>query len=439
MDENLHNTDKIFTDTLRNKKYDLSDEVWNKIDAELNKDDRRISNRRHQKQIKNGIGTILLFMMVIAITTFQFRKDQPTAMTKLSGNQRLLDSNTSLSVKSLPIIQLASDETPNNGLLLTKKQRAFYLAIPQGQQIDFNSKILPVTTGQNITEGSLEMKSYHSAVSMEESEKSLHPIINADILSFGKSGNNLIVKHDKNNFKNKFSITPYFSQEFAGYDLTDYNDAYGTNGKEIDKKERNVFSASMGIYINYNFKKRWVLQSGISYSWSRSNIDSSTSYAVSDNNGQIQFKVNTVSGYGYLKPGSVTPPAIGDSVSTAKTYSELHYLTVPLLLSYNIPMKRFSLLVGGGVTVNMLTGASIETKTYGPGNPEKEYAVSMLGLKKVNMGIIVKADLEYHVSPAIGINLMPTFKNSVSPVSPESALTAYPYNFGIGLGFTYRF
>ena len=55
------------------------------------------------------------------------------------------------------------------------------------------------------------------------------------------------------------------------------------------------------------------------------------------------------------------------------------------------------------------------------------------------MGVVVKADLEYHVSPLIGINLIPTFKNSVSPINPESALTAYPYNFGIGLGFTYRF
>ena len=193
--------------------------------------------------------------------------------------------------------------------------------------------------------------------------------------------------------------------------------------------------------MNYKLNHRWKLQSGISYSWSRSNIDSGRSYAVKNEEGTVQFKLNTISGYGYLNPTSATRPSVGDSVLTANTYSELHYLTVPLILSYNMSFKRFTLLVGGGVTFNLLTGATIQTNAFVPGNanPDKLYTIYVKGLKQINYGIIIKTDLEYLVNSRIGIDLMPTFKNALTPINLKTAVSAYPYNFGIGLGFTYHF
>ena len=390
MDEFLHNdVDKIFTDTLQKHKHDVPGDVWIKIDAELDKEDKRISNRRRQQFIKNSLWAIPFLGVLISITTFQFRNDLPTFKSHLPVGQASIDSKIGSSdgTKNSPVVSSQAADAPKSATTLIKKQRIFNLnAATTDKQVFAANRVLTDPSGRELPESNMEMKSYHSVLSLQERDKSMQPIVIKNILFTGQSRNHLIVKHDKQNIKNRFSITPYFSQEFAGYDLTDNNDAYGPNGKVIEEKERNVFSASAGFYINYNFKKRWVIQSGLSYSWSRSNIDSSTSYAVKDNNGHVQFKVNTVSGYGYLKPGSAVPPAIGDSVSTAKTYSELHYLSMPLLLSYNFPMKKFSLLVGAGITVNMLTSAGIETKTYGPGNPEKEYAVSMLGLKKSQYG-----------------------------------------------------
>jgi hypothetical protein len=87
----------------------------------------------------------------------------------------------------------------------------------------------------------------------------------------------------------------------------------------------------------------------------------------------------------------------------------------------------------------MLTSAEIETKTYGNGDPEKEYSVNMMGLNKINYGLLLKFDLEYRVNSRIGLNIIPCFKNTLSPINLESAVTAYPYNFGIGAGFTYHF
>jgi len=51
----------------------------------------------------------------------------------------------------------------------------------------------------------------------------------------------------------------------------------------------------------------------------------------------------------------------------------------------------------------------------------------------------VKLDLEYQINSNLGVNIIPCFKNTLSPINLQSAITAYPYNFGIGAGITYRF
>jgi len=114
----------------------------------------------------------------------------------------------------------------------------------------------------------------------------------------------MIVKPEKQKLISRFSLTPYFSQEFAGYNLSE-DDATAANGREIEQRERNAFSASVGVYLNYRLNKRWLIQSGISYSWSRSNIDSGNVICCLDNSGNVQFKLNTISGYGYLQPDSL--------------------------------------------------------------------------------------------------------------------------------------
>jgi hypothetical protein len=240
-------------------------------------------------------------------------------------------------------------------------------------------------------------------------------------------------------FLSRFSVAVYFSQEFAGYNLSDNNDSTGANGKEIEKKERSVFSASGGVFLNYRLKKRWVIQSGLSYSWSNSILDPSESYAVKNNNGNIQFRVNTISGYGYLPPSSQPAPNVGDSVLTDKVYSNLHYLTVPLIASYRINLRRLGLLAGVGVTFNFLTDATVETKILGSPFDQHESMVTMNGLKKINYGILLKAELQYNINSNWGISLIPCFKNALSPINIHSALSTYPYNFGIGLGISHRF
>src|ERR1700712_2194034 len=93
MDENLHHTvDKIFTDALQNNKADLSEDVWNKIDAGLDDEDRKISLIRRRRQFKNLTRVLLFLVTVTCITTFQVRTDHSALKITGSGRQPSPDS-----------------------------------------------------------------------------------------------------------------------------------------------------------------------------------------------------------------------------------------------------------------------------------------------------------------------------------------------------------
>jgi hypothetical protein len=436
MGKNLPNRiDQLFNDALQEFKDDPSEEVWNRIEDKLDEEDRKII------YFSNGWKKYVAVAILLAGGLgglLKIYNKQQTIFTRESALRGEADKRA---------ILLQKINIPDRN---QEYRRGNLPGIGRVTKLETKGNLrqktkLPVILPQ-ITPGIANFKSSDSninqihKVSIQTVESHLQLVsINPGTLIFNeKKDQRLTVIYAKKRFKDRLSVTPYFSQEFAGYSLTD-NDLAGVNGQEIERRERNVFSASVGLYINYKISKRWVLQSGISYSWSKSNIDSGTSYAVADNHGNIQYKLNTISGYGYLKPTSLTQPNVGDSVFTAKSYSQLHYLTIPLVISYRIPLNRFSLLIGTGVSFNMLTGSEIETKTYGHGDPEKEYVVNMMGLKKTNYGILVKADLEYHISSTLGIDLIPSFKNTLSPINLRTAVSAYPYNFGLGIGLSYRF
>jgi hypothetical protein len=428
MDEHQNNDlDNLFRGSLRFYKEKPSGSLWTKIEDNLDKEDRSAYIARRGKRILIAASLLLILTGIGIYSSLTVHHIKTLAgQTKKAG----IDHPGSSSK-----IQQFNKSTSVNNVVLTNEMDIHHNHPLTEYQIRFLRSGNPdINLLQNTGENEQPLISTQT---LESGISSIQPV-STDDLSQRASSEKLIVMPKNKSLSNKLSLTAFFSQEFAGYNLSD-DDATAADGREIEQRERNAFSASMGFYLNYRINKRWTIQSGLSYSWSTSNIDSATSYAVKDNSGNVQFKMNTISGYGYLQSPPSLPPSVGDSVLTGKSYSRIHYLTVPLVLSYRIPLNRFSLLVGAGLSFNLLTNAYLETEIYGPNLREASTTTPINGLKKLYYGVILKADLEYQISKKLGINLIPSFKNSLSPINIHSALSAYPYNIGLGLGMSYLF
>jgi len=233
---------------------------------------------------------------------------------------------------------------------------------------------------------------------------------------------------------NRWSVTASFAQELAGYNLADH-DSTAANGREVDKKETAIFSASGGLLVGYRMTKRWKLQSGRIYAWSKSISDPTTAYAVAGNNGATKYQFNTPTGYGFL-PSSV---ATGDSVRTDKSSTRLRYLSVPIIASYIFNTKEFTVLAGAGVIGNFLTSAKVATTIEGTSGQQPESIVTLYGLRKINYGLIFKAEVQYAVRANWSLNLMVTSKNALTSINSNGRYLTYPYYIGLGLGITHTF
>ena len=428
MKDSIQNhVDNLFRDMLQFHKKEPGKRVWENIEKELDKENKIALVNKSKTGLKKIGGLLLLFFFLSsALLYYELHQVLPESSVMSVNIVRSGTGERTLKpIKTFPS-RLVSIE-PKNTVKSNFLQR-IGIEITDPDFVFLNMIHSPVSLGADFTPVIEKEQVFQSMTFPVNSSSSLHP-----------SAGEHVIKLQQPKFRDRFSITPYFSQEFAGYNFTD-NDITAPNGKEIERAERNIFSASVGVYFNYKINEKWMLQTGFSYSWSRSIMDSSQSYAVKNESGDIAFKLNTASGFSFLHSPPFIVPMVGDSISTAKTHSELHYITVPLVLSYRIPMHRFTLLAGMGMTFNVLTHATLETDIYGANYKQNESEIPLRGLKKINLGLLVKAEIQYRLTSNMSASLMPSFKNTLGPINTNnSSLSAYPYNFGIGAGITYLF
>jgi Outer membrane protein beta-barrel domain len=422
-----NHVDNLFRDMLQFHKKEPGRHVWGNIEIELDKEDKAALVNKNKAGLKKIGALLLLFFFISSLSLYyglhpvQPKRSVLSANIKKSGTGNF----TPNPIKTFPDEPVSIE--PNNAVNSP--------SVPAKgiEMTDPNLPLFDITHSIGSTSAD-----FIPVITTEQVFQSMTSPVNRT-LCLQSSVDHEIIKLQQPKFRDRISITPYFSKEFAGYNFTD-NDITAPNGKEIEKAERNIFSASVGVYLNYKINKRWMLQTGLSYSWSRSIMDSSQSYAVKNETGDITFKLNTASGFSFLHSPPFIVPMVGDSMATAKTHSELHYITIPLILSYRIPMRRFTLLAGAGMTINVLAHATIETDIYGTNYRQNESEIPLNGLKKINLGLLLKTEIQYRLTSNMAVSLISSFKNTLGPINMNnSSLSAYPYNFGIGAGIVYLF
>ena len=237
-------------------------------------------------------------------------------------------------------------------------------------------------------------------------------------------------------FRHFWAITGFVSYDRASYRL---DSDFPNSITAIRHREVHEPSYSGGFLTNWQLKKHWAIQTGLIYSFTAIGISPQKLYALQGPAGNIAYKYITSSGYAYIKPGFGAPPAIGDSLAVAEAKHTVQHISVPAVIKHTIANKKFSFTAGAGIEANLLTSARIETEIQDASNREIVTIHKLSGTRPFYWSLVAEAELRYNLNKKLSLNLRPAFRSAISPITRNNVVETFPYSFGLGIGITSRF
>ena len=237
-----------------------------------------------------------------------------------------------------------------------------------------------------------------------------------------------------------FSITPFFSPDIAWYRLQqDKSDNQPDNANKIEKGERHEFSSTSGLMVDYRLNKLFTLQTGLTFSNINITINPKTIYAQRDNNGNIKYRVNISSGYGYLLPSFQNTPVVGDSLYISGATHKLRYIGMPIALKYLFVKGKFSIEAMAGIGYNFLGKGKLETEIKQGPNNEVDVLNKIEGLKSVYLNGLAGIGATYKLSGKFSFTLLPTARIALTSINKNGVVKTYPNSVGLSAGLKIKY
>lgn len=236
-------------------------------------------------------------------------------------------------------------------------------------------------------------------------------------------------------FKKYWSLTGLASLDMAAYRID--NDLTHHDAKTlIEGRESHNASFSLGILADYQFSKKWAVQTGFRYSNILIGIDPHEIYAVQRASGNASYKYVTSSGYAFIMPDFQTS---GDSLQTTSARHHLVFVSLPLMLQYRIVMKKWTLTPSAGLQINYLAKAAVKTEIHEGFKTEIVSINQLQGKKTLYLSYVAEAGLAYRMNSKWDLNAIPSFQYGVTSITRNNAVNTFPYSVGLSVGVTRHF
>jgi hypothetical protein len=235
-----------------------------------------------------------------------------------------------------------------------------------------------------------------------------------------------------------FALTPFFAPQFNFNHIVD-DDDHPANGQrqndldDIKNGENDKSSYSLGLLMEIPLKKRWFLQTGLTYINKTVEIEPKKIYADLDN-GAVKYRFDFSSGYTYLNPKTGTTPLVGDSILATESSSNLQYIGIPITVNYTFFKGKFNIIPSVGAGVNFLISEKMQTNVLTGTSSDKQNITAIQGLKKVYFNTITGIAFQYNAGKKISVNLTPSANFALGPINRTTAVKSYPNSFNIAAG-----
>lgn len=491
MDKSLHDFDKLFREKVEAMQGSPDKHIWENIEQQLDKDDATLYKRKFITFRRLSVCLLVLFAGFATFTVIhtnslnhhlQQKKDLASInRQKEYNNVNKIDNYKHVS-KSNKVLandrELLIEDKTNKQLTQVKnkitKNLSSYNLIKENGVVTM-SKITGAIS-QNTTSNYQTPKRsiggfnnllarISSSKKKNDSQKRTTNINNTEASLISDSISNLsqlnipsqflekeasntkkqiaLFADEKHSVKNQtasgFYISAFFAPEHGGYNLENDEVNQYDNKDKILGREKNEFSFTTGMMAGHQLNKNLSIESGLSFSSSKISIDKSKIFAQRNNSGDIKFRYNTSSGYGFLLPSFNISPLLGDSLSTSYSNLILEYAGIPLSIKYAVGKGKYKFGIGAGVSVNFLTRSLVETEVKSQQNAETEIITRLEGLRKINVSFIISPEVQYNVFSKWAISARPFLKYSLMPINNRNIVKTYSYALGLGAGLTYKF
>ncbi len=267
-------------------------------------------------------------------------------------------------------------------------------------------------------------------------KKSSPPLWASAIKAFDTRIKNVVSNRKKRRERlSRLAITPFFSPDITWYRLQDddINNQSG-NANEIEAEEKHEFSSTYGVLMDYKINNHWGLQSGLTLSNTNINTEPQTIYAQPDNIGNVKYRINTSSGYGFILPPYSANPAIGDSLYAFTSTHSLQYIGIPIAATYGLAKGKLIFSVMAGLSINFLTNKKIETTVEKGFDNSTETVNNIQGLKKVYFSGLAGAGIDYKLTKKTFLAFAPTMRLALNPINKNAIVKSFPMFFGSSIG-----
>lgn len=490
-----NNLDNLFRDNLKDFKEAPDDNVWNEIEASLDK-----KRKKRIIPIWWKLGGVAALVAVLFYVVNPFNTDggtekiiitdtqnattvddnndsdedvipsvtdentiETTEITSASDEKSdpsLINTEKSLSTKSNKNSPLVTNKSNNrerqilvaeNEISTSKKEKGNESTLPINQQevvIDSKNKTVADQSDKksslesseinrkNLVEPDKKNTVAEAVVEKDEKKKSIYDAIAEQ----NKEEEKFVTEKSESRWAMGPSVAPvYFDAQGQGSPI---HSNFASN-----TKSGNV-NLSYGLQVSYGVSKKLSIRTGVhkvDFGYDTNDVVFSSSLQASTNDLIDNINYSQASRNLVVESKSRTETALSDNSTSSefnaasaslegRMVQQMGYLEVPFELNYALVDKKLGINVIGGVSSLFLIDNSVSL--------ESEGLVTEMGqannLNDVNFSTNIGLGFNYEFSQKVQLNLEPVFKYQLNTFS-ETAGQFRPYTIGVYSGISFKF
>ncbi|MGB4773213.1 MAG: outer membrane beta-barrel protein [Chitinophagaceae bacterium] len=234
----------------------------------------------------------------------------------------------------------------------------------------------------------------------------------------------------------KFSLTPYVAFQNHSVKLKDDGSNWGKNMRDdMERTEQLPSKVSVGVLADFRIAKNISLQSGLGLMQLDVTIQPKQIKAEKDIDGKVKYRLDCSAGTYFINPKQGNYPRPGDSITTQMATNSLKYLNIPLNVKYHFGSNKLQFFATAGTGINILTSQNLDAMVK---HQYQYYGGRTTNLKSSYFNGMIGGGATYFVGKRIGIYVSPQYNFALTSMNEGLPVKSLPRTFNMQTGITIK-